>query len=458
MPQPYDYTIKTRPGALIEGLELARASADRRRQLDMQAQQQKIAMGKLAEEALARKLARDKFEAEQKQKVQERNDVLNFIGQKDKTQEDYQNLMLKYPDRFQGINASIERMTENQKKAEAANLASIYYPLKRGNTEDAISNAEKLAKAYEDSGDEKNATMIRDLKTSMLESNPKAIMPFMEFVFAQTLGPDEWGQIVGTGIAQEKAPLEKEKLKEETKGIASGTVLKDTQAAKTFGEIQKLGIETKKLLLEVAGMEKGEIPPEKKFDLEKKLRDEYVGRIKNYNELDQHLSKLLASPTEKGKATGPSDIALVFSFMKMLDPGSVVRDTEFAQAANAGGLYEYLKGLISKGKEGPFLTEKTRREYKALAQKYMDAAKEYEYKQRKDLSIPVDSYNLNAENVFGRKETKGMIEADSKEGKQLLEDVEAAKAKQANKVVINRGKDKSGRTVVQYSDGTTAYE
>ena len=36
--------------------------------------------------------------------------------------------------------------------------------------------------------------------------------------------------------------------------------------------------------------------------------------------------------------SGASDIALLYGYMKVLDPGSTVREGEFATASNAGGI------------------------------------------------------------------------------------------------------------------------
>ena len=87
--------------------------------------------------------------------------------------------------------------------------------------------------------------------------------------------------------------------------------------------------------------------------------------------------------------------------MKMLDPGSVVRETEFATAANAGGLLARLKSLASKVESGKFLSPEQRTEFQSLSKKYLDAAQTQEQGVKESYQAIVDNYGLNPINVFG---------------------------------------------------------
>jgi hypothetical protein len=78
------------------------------------------------------------------------------------------------------------------------------------------------------------------------------------------------------------------------------------------------------------------------LDLENKLRDDFTKSdvTKEYNQAASGISKLrsLMSSTNQG---GGNDIALVYAFMKSQDPGSVVREGEYATAQKyAGSLYD----------------------------------------------------------------------------------------------------------------------
>jgi len=101
--------------------------------------------------------------------------------------------------------------------------------------------------------------------------------------------------------------------------------------------------------------------------------------------------------------TGPGDIALITGFMKMLDPGSVVRETEFATARDTAGLYERLQNQAQKLQSGQLFTldSKQRKEYTDLAKQYLDSAQKKAVDDKKALGVVVKNYRLNPDNVFG---------------------------------------------------------
>ena len=70
-----------------------------------------------------------------------------------------------------------------------------------------------------------------------------------------------------------------------------------------------------------------------------------IGKITTFAKKDKITGKYL--PLENFEA-----IAIVFTAMKGLDPGSVVRESEFAAVTGAGGIWSTLKSLINKGESG----------------------------------------------------------------------------------------------------------
>jgi hypothetical protein len=71
----------------------------------------------------------------------------------------------------------------------------------------------------------------------------------------------------------------------------------------------------------------------------------------------EDLSKLSSMTDSEGNISGPSSIAMVFKFMKALDPTSVVRESEFQVAENSSGIPENMSNMYNKlwngGKLGP---------------------------------------------------------------------------------------------------------
>jgi hypothetical protein len=105
-------------------------------------------------------------------------------------------------------------------------------------------------------------------------------------------------------------------------------------------------------------------------------------------------SQFFKNAVEARKDTsGASDIALVFAFMKVLDPGSVVRETEFATAAGAAGVSSSVVASISYLVGGGKLSDEARGQlftecwkyYNAAASQYNSVADFYDQRARTEL-------------------------------------------------------------------------
>jgi hypothetical protein len=98
--------------------------------------------------------------------------------------------------------------------------------------------------------------------------------------------------------------------------------------------------------------------------------------------------------SRKEEITGMDDIAIVFSFMKLLDPGSVVRESEFETAANAGPRAKWFARQWNRFITGGRFTQADRKgflrssltlvkpamdEDKELQRKYISMSRRYGY-------------------------------------------------------------------------------
>lgn len=178
--------------------------------------------------------------------------------------------------------------------------------------------------------------------------------------------------------------------------------LTNAQTGSALAQARKLSLESQKSVLELEALKAGTPDPAKAFDQEEKLRKEYQARNKVYSELGTTYSNIESSSKAK---SGPGDIALITGFMKMLDPGSVVRETEFATARDTAGLYTRLENSLKKAESGQFLQPKQREEFVNLAKQYLDSAQKKSGEDRKALGVVVKNYKLNPDNVFGPETT-----------------------------------------------------
>lgn len=72
--------------------------------------------------------------------------------------------------------------------------------------------------------------------------------------------------------------------------------------------------------------------------------------------------------------TGQGDIAVVFGYMKTLDPGSTVREGEFATAEQTAGVPGWIRAQYNKALRGERLTEKQRQDFVSAATKFYGKA------------------------------------------------------------------------------------
>lgn len=101
---------------------------------------------------------------------------------------------------------------------------------------------------------------------------------------------------------------------------------------------------------------------EKSFDQASKLRQEYnknpvtLGTIERKASLDT-----IEAAKEMNSAAG--DLAFIFAYMKMLDPGSTVREGEFANAQNAAGVPDRIRNLHNRVRLGTRLSTEQRNDF-----------------------------------------------------------------------------------------------
>lgn len=101
------------------------------------------------------------------------------------------------------------------------------------------------------------------------------------------------------------------------------------------------------------------------------LRKEFnaLDEVKNFKDVSASYQQVRA--LAKPGATASDDIALTFSFMKMLDPGSVVREGEYALVGRAAGLDDQIIMGLQRIDQGKGLTPEIRQKLVNSAAKIM---------------------------------------------------------------------------------------
>lgn len=104
----------------------------------------------------------------------------------------------------------------------------------------------------------------------------------------------------------------------------------------------------------------------KKFDQIGKLRTEFLGdpQIRKFQEVKDSVNQIIGLSSEQTPMAG---IASVFTFMKILDPGSTVREGEAASAQNAAGVPERIRNYYNQLVSGNGLSVSQRKEMADVA-------------------------------------------------------------------------------------------
>jgi len=137
----------------------------------------------------------------------------------------------------------------------------------------------------------------------------------------------------------------------------------ERQAKQRSLDERKFGLDERKFALEVDEAEKEAeqgLVDKDVFKVSSKLRDEFRGLSKKFVIQRDAFSTIQASAEDPSPA---GDIALILSFMKVLDPPSTIREGEFATAENAGSVPERVRAMYNKVKAGTRLSQEQRDDF-----------------------------------------------------------------------------------------------
>lgn len=119
------------------------------------------------------------------------------------------------------------------------------------------------------------------------------------------------------------------------------------------------------------------LTPAQVFTQENQLRSQFGNQtaVKDMASVRAHVATIgsIAQKARSGQpVTAADDLALIFAFMKMLDPGSVVREGEFANAQNTAGVPDRIVNAYNRALNGTRLSDKQRNEFFQTATTVMD--------------------------------------------------------------------------------------
>lgn len=221
---------------------------------------------------------------------------------------------------------------------------------------------------------------------------------------------DEFGAMIGTDIPDDA--LEDDRL--ETAAQAAD-ILKQKTKTLTGSEAKRLGFSEGSVVQEGPGgklsvIQEGLTPMKqldaalktsgRKFDQAAKIRGEVEKFTKTFRDVEDAYGRVKAS--QEGDVTAASDISLIFQYMKMLDPGSVVREGEFATAQQTGSIDERVVNVYNKLISGERLTDTQRDNFVNEANKVYKVGLDKQEKREKDYEKLGERYGIEREEIIVR--------------------------------------------------------
>lgn len=382
MAQPYDYTISV-PNPMqgfmqgVQTMTQLQAIGEARRERE-----------RLAAEAESKRVAQEQMQQELAALAE--NPTTHGINR----------MMIKYPSMSEGFKRAYDALAPEEQKATINAAMPIYAAMENGNAEEAKRLLDLQVEAYKNSGKETESKALEAISKT-ISIDPRAAKVSLGGFLAAAQGPDKFAENFG-------------KIREMPADISTKEAEARIKQREANGIPAPKFVETREGVMQW-DPEKGKLVPtglypfsqpqvqvslgegQRGFDNETTLRKEYNAESKPFNEAVQAYSRLKSAASDN---TGASDIAMIYAYMKMLDPGSVVREGEFATAENAGGVGAKVRNLYNKVLQGNRLTPEVKKEYLSVAGKIFTESNVKFNKLKKRYKGIAERAGLNPENVI----------------------------------------------------------
>lgn len=408
MVQPINYQLPIPDpfAALTQGLNLGLQMEQAQSSL-----QQRQAQAQLAQQrAMAEQAA-----VQRQQQLDEA--MSSLMANPRRTFQDYEKVAILLPEKeAASLRANFEALTKERQTSDLAFGGKVLAAFESEAPDVGIRLLRERAEAERNAGQEDQAKAY-ETWASLAEINPNVARSTIGVLVSRLPGGDKVIESIGKVQEQQRvrqqAPftLRKETaeaiIKEAEANLAPEKTLaglnltraqidqaKAAQAASRAAE-RASGAAAQRANAEAQSLAAGVVPVEKRPELETKFRKEYSDQTAGYRDVKSAYGRVLAS---QDNAVG--DLSLIFGYMKMLDPGSVVREGEFATAQNAAGVPDRVRNLYNRVFSGERLNESQRKAFKGQAEGLFKQAGQQEAVVRSGLERIARGYGLNTKNIF----------------------------------------------------------
>ena len=152
--------------------------------------------------------------------------------------------------------------------------------------------------------------------------------------------------------------------------------------------------------------------PVKQFELSSERRvddlsQQFQNQSKQFRDVASSYQRVIKSAKDSSAA---GDLALIFNYMKVLDPGSVVREGEFATAETAGSIPNRVVAQYNKVLKGERLSEEQRNDFVDRAKRLYEGAEELQTQYENQTTEKAKASGIDPKRVITDYRVKDEIE------------------------------------------------
>ena len=275
-------------------------------------------------------------------------------------------------------------------------LLARAYQLNPQGTQDFLNVRAERAKAFQQQQQAQAQESVREAQFVLSSKSPKALMRayFPDRVEQITQGGHDFESMTDEDVkaaaqhilerAAPKAGLDPMKLAGEGYSLSKDQVRFNAQNQEVARGPESTAAEKD--------------PQDKNFKRANALRDELNAQTKDISTVQSSYQNILATAQNPSAA---GDISLLTNYMKLLDPGSTVREGEFATAANASGVPAKIRGQWNKLVNGERLAPETRADFVSQAGQIFKTQKQRSDKIRDKYSKLATRAGIDPQDVIG---------------------------------------------------------
>ena len=159
-------------------------------------------------------------------------------------------------------------------------------------------------------------------------------------------------------------------------------------------------------IVSLASMKAGVDANNKSYDNLTKLSNNYKGmksvdfyqKLRStWQKIDVAYNQAYNPDTENPQV---ADVSMIFNFMKMLDPGSTVREGEYATAKNTGGIAQNIINSYNAARGGGFLSDGQRADFRNTAWELINAEASNVQKINENFTALGEKFGISTDNIL----------------------------------------------------------